>query len=117
MYRWVDHTGEVELEIEAGSEVEVFGDALGALAELLGVQEQGDERRTLTVSGADRAALLAAWLEELVFLAESATTSTAGCGCSRCRSSSMGWAAAESSWCTRYPGAFRSVQGARAPVR
>src|SRR5919201_540135 len=71
MYRWVDHTGEVELEIEAGSEVEVFGDALGALAELLGVQEQGDERRTLTVSGADRAALLAAWLEELVFLAES----------------------------------------------
>src|SRR5207237_5037794 len=71
MYRWVDHTAEVELEIEAGSEEEVFDEALRALAELLGVGDPGVSRRALAVSAPDRAALLAAWLEELVFLAES----------------------------------------------
>ena len=32
MYRWVDHTAEVELEIEAASEREVLEAALRALA-------------------------------------------------------------------------------------
>jgi SHS2 domain-containing protein len=77
LYRWVDHTAEVELEIEAGSEPEVFADALGALAELLGADDQADstqaqhEHRTVVVTASDRPAMLAAWLEELVFLAES----------------------------------------------
>lgn len=72
MYRWVDHTAEVELEIEAPTEREVLAEALRALAELLGPAEAtGDERRTLAASAADRPTLLAAWLEELVFLAES----------------------------------------------
>ena len=73
MYRWVDHTAEVELEIEAGTEEAVFAEALRALAELLGVGsgDAGVSRRALAVSAPDRAALLAAWLEELVFLAES----------------------------------------------
>ena len=77
MYRWVDHTAEVELAIEADSEGEVFAEALAALAELLGGRSDddgapgADERRTVTASAADRPALLAAWLEELVFLAES----------------------------------------------
>jgi SHS2 domain-containing protein len=71
VYRWVDHTGEVELEIEAGTEREVFADALAALAELLGVDGDGAEHRTIVASAPDRPALLAAWLEELVFLAES----------------------------------------------
>jgi len=71
MYRWVDHTAEVELEIEAGSEREVLAEALAALAELLGVDAGADERRTIAVDAPDRPALLAAWLEELVFLAES----------------------------------------------
>jgi SHS2 domain-containing protein len=73
VYRWVDHTAEVELEIEAGSEQEVLAEALCALAELLGVSgdEAGGERRAVTVTASDRPALLAAWLEELVFLAES----------------------------------------------
>ena len=72
MYRWVDHTAEIELEIEAPTEREVLADALMALAELLGFAVGvGDERREVAASAPDRAALLAAWLEELVLLAES----------------------------------------------
>jgi SHS2 domain-containing protein len=71
MYRWVDHTAEVELEIEAASEAEVLAEAMQALAELLGVQAGFDEERRVRVGAPDRPALLAAWLEELVFLAES----------------------------------------------
>ena len=71
MYRWVDHTAEVELEIRAGSEREVFADSLAALAELLAVDGDGDERRTITVAAPDRPSLLVGWLEELAFLAES----------------------------------------------
>lgn len=72
MYRWVDHTAELELAIEAGSEREVLEEALAALAELLGVGA-GDhtEVRSIAVTAPDRPALLAGWLEELVFLAES----------------------------------------------
>jgi SHS2 domain-containing protein len=71
-YRWVDHTAEVELAIEAASEREVFEDALHALAELLDFDAtQATSRRRLTVAAPDRPALLATWLEELVFLAES----------------------------------------------
>lgn len=72
MYRWVDHTAEVELEIEAPTEREVLAEALAALGELLGFAGAvADEHRTIAVSAADRPALLASWLEELVFLAES----------------------------------------------
>jgi len=74
MYRWVDHTAELELAIEAASERDVLADALAALAELLGVGGGGAQaaaRRSLSVHATDRPALLAAWLEELVFLAES----------------------------------------------
>jgi SHS2 domain-containing protein len=72
MYRWVDHTAEVELEIEAASEREVLEEALRALAELLGIEDaRGDERRAVSVEGADRPTLLAGWIEELAFLAES----------------------------------------------
>lgn len=70
-YRWVDHTAEVELEIEAAGEREVLEEALQALAELLGVEGPADERRSVTAQAPDRPALLAAWIEELAFLAES----------------------------------------------
>jgi SHS2 domain-containing protein len=71
MFRWVDHTGEVELAIEAASREGVFADALAALSELLGGSEQdAPAMRTLSASGPDLAALLADWLSELVFLAE-----------------------------------------------
>ncbi len=71
MYRWIAHTGEAELAIDAGSEEEVFADALAALAELLA--DGGEEHPTrveVAASGADRAALLADWLSELLFIAE-----------------------------------------------
>jgi SHS2 domain-containing protein len=71
LYRWIDHTAEVELAIEAGSEREVLEDATRALAELLGFDKVlGAESRSVKVSARDRAALLAAWLDELIYLAE-----------------------------------------------
>ena len=81
MYRWVDHTAELELAIEAGSEREVFADALAALGELWGASPGSGggspasagsgARRKVAADAPDRGALLAGWMEELVFLAES----------------------------------------------
>jgi len=73
VYRWVDHTSEVELEIEAAGEREVFEEAVRALAELLGAVADATRAtfvRRVAVHATDRPALLAAWLEELAFLAE-----------------------------------------------
>jgi SHS2 domain-containing protein len=71
VFRWVEHTGELELEIESATGEEVFADALAALRELLGDGEESETRSyDVTVRADDRPALLAAWLEELVFLAE-----------------------------------------------
>jgi SHS2 domain-containing protein len=71
VYEWVEHTGEVELAIEAGSEADVFAEALTALGELLGDEAGGDpERREVLVTASDRGALLVEWLSELVFLAD-----------------------------------------------
>jgi SHS2 domain-containing protein len=71
MYRWVEHTGEIELEIEAASEEAVFADALSALGELLGEQAGGEPaRHEIELSARDKGALLADWLSELIFLAE-----------------------------------------------
>jgi SHS2 domain-containing protein len=82
VFRWVDNTAELELEIEASTEEGVFADALAALAELLATEPEvqlraGRERegrpsvtRRVSAEAEDRPALLAAWMEELVFLAE-----------------------------------------------
>lgn len=70
-YRWVEHTAELELEVDADTEPGVFADALAAFAELLGDNAGGDvETRDVEATGHDRPALLADWLEELIFLAE-----------------------------------------------
>src|SRR4051812_27719477 len=70
MREWVDHTSEVELRVEAPSAEEAVAEATAALGEMLG--EAGDETvtRQVEVEAGDAAGLLAAWLEELVFLAE-----------------------------------------------
>lgn len=73
-YRWVEHTGELELEVRAPTEEAVFAEALQALAELL-VEEDPSRpddpvRLDISLSGRDRALLLADWLDELVFRAE-----------------------------------------------
>jgi len=74
MHRWVDHTAELQLELEAPTCEAVFAEAFAALRGLLadaGAQADGDAlRRRVDVAAADSAALLAAWLEELVFLTE-----------------------------------------------
>lgn len=68
--RWLDHTSEVELELRAGSEAELFAEAAAALGELLGAGHGEPVEREVRVAAHDRGALLVTWLEELVFLAE-----------------------------------------------
>jgi SHS2 domain-containing protein len=68
-FRWIEHTAELELELEAETEEAIFGEAAAAFAELL--ETPGErESRQVAADGADRATLLANWLDELVFLAE-----------------------------------------------
>jgi SHS2 domain-containing protein len=71
MYEWVEHPAEVELHVEAGSREDVFAEALAAFAELVS-RDDGGERaeHEVTVEAQDDATLLAEWLGELVFLAE-----------------------------------------------
>ena len=70
-YQWIDHTAELELQVEADTQDAVFGDALAALAELLSGDEAGEPMLfEVSVDGPDPATLLAAWLDELVFRAE-----------------------------------------------
>jgi SHS2 domain-containing protein len=71
-YRWVDHTAEVELHVEAPTEAEVLQDALKAVAELLDGGTGEPQTRYVRLEAPDRGALLVRWLEELVFLAETA---------------------------------------------
>lgn len=70
-YRWTEHTGEVALEIEEPTEADVYAAALHALAGLI-AGGGGSEVvvRPLTLDPSDPAAMLARWLDELVYLAE-----------------------------------------------
>ena len=71
MHRWVEHTGELELALEAPEEAELFADALVALNELLADSLNGPpERREIVLHSPERATLLGDWLGELVFLGE-----------------------------------------------
>ena len=69
-YRWVEHTSELELHIEASSEELVFREAMKALAELLGPGNGEPAKHEVALDDPDRASLLARWLDELVYLAE-----------------------------------------------
>jgi SHS2 domain-containing protein len=73
-HRWIEHTAELQLELHARSEAAIFGQAVQALRELLeeddGPATGGRTERTVEVEATDRGALLAEWLAELVFLAE-----------------------------------------------
>jgi SHS2 domain-containing protein len=72
VYRFADHTGEIEIELEAASEPELFAEGLAAMRELLDDAPEGERlRRAVAVEAPDRASLLADWLGELAFLAES----------------------------------------------
>jgi SHS2 domain-containing protein len=70
-HEWIDHTAELELRLDSPSEAEVFADALRALAELLADGDAAEPAAfDVEVTAGDRATLLAAWLDELVFRAE-----------------------------------------------
>jgi SHS2 domain-containing protein len=70
VFRWVEHTAELELEIEAPSEEAVFGEALAAFAELVGDGSGAWTTRELEVEAHEPALLLGEWLSELVYLAD-----------------------------------------------
>ena len=75
MYRFVDHTAELELELEAESAEGVLGEALRAFAELVTEDDDRDAdgeavERPVDVAAADLPGLLAAWLDELLYLAD-----------------------------------------------
>lgn len=71
-HRWGEHVGELELHVDAADEPGVFAAAVAAMGELLAGEAPGGavEWFDVRAEGADRAVLLAAWLDELVFLAE-----------------------------------------------
>lgn len=69
-YRFLDHTAELIVELDAPTREGVLAEAARALGELLGEGEGETARREVSATAGDDAALLAAWLEELVFLAE-----------------------------------------------
>ena len=70
-YRFIEHTAELELELEAGSEAGVFGAALEALRELVSSGDGGEPvRHELELPVDDRTLLLVDWLNELLFLVE-----------------------------------------------
>jgi SHS2 domain-containing protein len=69
--RFLEHTGEVELLVDASTEEEVFAEAAAAFAELVDRGGKGHTgRRTFVLRGSDRPSLLVEWVNELVYLAE-----------------------------------------------
>jgi SHS2 domain-containing protein len=70
MFRWVEHTAELELEIEAPSDADVFAEALTAFAELVGDATGPPVTRKLEVEADEEAMLLVEWLGELIYLSE-----------------------------------------------
>jgi SHS2 domain-containing protein len=70
-FRWVEHTGELELELEAASEQGIFEAGLDAMRELMSDGETPQRlEASVTLTGEDRAVLIADWLGELAYLAE-----------------------------------------------
>lgn len=70
MFRWVEHTAELELEIEAVSKADVFAEALTAFAELVGDGDGPAIEEEIVIQADDAAMLLVEWLDELIYRAE-----------------------------------------------
>jgi SHS2 domain-containing protein len=72
-HTFVEHTSEVELHLEAPDESALFIEAGLAIAELMlgeGPRSAETVFEQVVVTAPDRAALLAAWIDELIFRAE-----------------------------------------------
>jgi SHS2 domain-containing protein len=70
VYRFVDHTAELEIELESESQEGILQEALRAFAELAANGGGDPSAREVVVAARDLPGLLVAWLDELVFLAE-----------------------------------------------
>ena len=70
VFRFVEHTAELEVELEAESPEGVLEEARRAFAELAGAGNGELVERHVSLETSDLPTLLAAWLEELVFLAD-----------------------------------------------
>lgn len=70
MHRFVEHTGEVELEIEAATEEGIFAEAVAAFGELVQGGTGEAAQHEIELSAGDQASLLVEWMNELVFLVE-----------------------------------------------
>jgi SHS2 domain-containing protein len=70
-HRFVEHGGEVEMELESASPEGIFVTATEAFAELVSTKRHGPPvRHAIELHAHDRALLLVDWLNELVYLAE-----------------------------------------------
>ena len=73
-YTWIEHTAELELELEADDERGIFAAAVDAFAELLASEDEGPEvTRELRLEAGERAGLLVELLEEIVYLTDTAS--------------------------------------------
>lgn len=70
MFRWLEHTAELGLEIEAPSREAVFEEALAAFAELVGGADGPLMTREVEVEADEPGLLLVEWLSELLYLAD-----------------------------------------------
>jgi len=70
-YRFLEHTGELGLEVEAPSLEELLNEAARAFAELTAAGQSGEAAvRSIELKTEDERTLFADWLNELVFLAD-----------------------------------------------
>ena len=70
MFRWVEHTAELELELDGPTEAAVFEEAFAALKELIDNSSGPPMTHEVEVEADEPALLLVEWLSELVYLAE-----------------------------------------------
>lgn len=70
VFRFVEHTAELEIELEADSPEGVLEEARRAFEELAGTGDGEPVERAVALEASDVPALLVAWLDELVFLAD-----------------------------------------------
>lgn len=67
-FRWIEHTGELALDLEADSERGIFEAGFWAMRELMSSNESPERIEVpVALTGEDRAVLLADWLAELAF--------------------------------------------------
>jgi SHS2 domain-containing protein len=70
VFRWLEHTAELGLEIEAPSREAVFEEALAAFAELVGGGDGPLTARDVEAQADEPGLLLVEWLSELLYLAD-----------------------------------------------